>query len=67
MCMALRAGKCGADNIGAHHHARPAARGGVVDIAVFANAKIAQVVGVQLPAAFVQGLSGQARPQHAGE
>ena len=58
---------CGADDIGAHDHTCAAARGGVVNISVFAYAVAAQIMGAQLPCAFLQGAARQAGPQHTGE
>ena len=57
----------GAHHIGAKDHTRAAACGRVVDVAVFADAKFAQVVRLKLPQAVLQGTACQALAQYAGK
>jgi len=56
-----------ADHIGAQHHARAAARGRVVHIAVLGQPVFAQVMGMELPFPFLQRAPRQAFAQHAGK
>ncbi|KAG1647397.1 Polyphosphate:ADP/GDP phosphotransferase [Nymphon striatum] len=63
----LRGFNRGTNHIRTHHHTRATARWCIIDVAVFADAKTAQIMGVQLPFAVLQGLAGQAGPQNSGE
>ena len=54
-------------HIGAQHHARPTARRGVIDIAVLADAKGAQIDRLQPPQPQVQRLAGQDWPSTPGK
>ena len=54
-------------NVGAHHHARPAARRRVVDRAVAAEPVLADVARLERPKPARQRVAGEAEAERAGE